>query len=137
MEEEDETQTVETHVSKSNPAALHKDTKYQLINEDECALLLNKETESSSTVRVYGTTSSPTHRMSSPALGNSVAVVTSTDSMMETCIKEESGCLALLKKFRAKGAYLLGQMLREEIIYLLGVLIVTMFNQTAIEVNNT
>ncbi len=130
VEKEDESPAVESHTSKgSSTVALQKDAKS--INKDECAPLMHKETSPSD--KAYGTTSSPTQRIS---ISNSVAVVTSTGSMMEPVVKEENGCLALLLKFHRKCAYLLNSMLREEIVYLLGVLFVTMFNQTAIEVSN-
>lgn len=140
--EEHETQPVEPYTSKHNTATLHKDTKHapinenDCVNEDECAPLMSQDVRSSPVEKTYGTTSSPTQRMSSPTISNSVAVVTSTDSIMEAVVKEERGCLALLKKVHRKGVYLLNQMLREEIVYLLGILFVTMFNQAAIEVSN-
>ena len=136
VEQDGETQnskSVEAHTSNHNTAVTQSTNGDTTVSEDEVAPLLHTKTLSSCINGVaYGSTS-PTQRMSSPTINHSVSV--DTYLLVKPAVREEKGCSALVGRFRKYCMYLLSEMVREEIIVLLALLFVTMFNQATIEVS--
>ncbi|XP_064404675.1 uncharacterized protein LOC135349939 [Halichondria panicea] len=134
VEQDGETQnskSVEAHTSNHNTAVTQSTNGDTTVSEDEVAPLLHTKTLSSCINGVaYGSTS-PTQRMSSPTINHSVSV--DTYILVKPAVREEKGCSALVGRFRKYCMYLLSEMVREEIIVLLALLFVTMFNQATIE----
>lgn len=105
--------------------------------EDECAPLLQKQLVTSPINEAgYGTTS-PTHKLTSPTVNSSVSIAHESNKYPQTepvMVTRYRGCTAVFGRFRRHWLFVLSEMLREEIVALLGVLLVTFFNQTTIEV---
>ena len=136
LEQDGETQnskSVAAHTSNHNTAIIQSTNGDTTISKDEVSPLLHTETVSSRINGVaYGSTS-PTQRMSSPTINHSVSVA-ETNLLMQPAVREKRGCSALVGSFRKHCLYLLSEMIREEIIVLLALLLVTMFNLATFEV---
>ncbi len=133
LEQDGETQNSKSYTSNHNTAIIQSTNGDTTISKDEVSPLLHTETVSSRINGVaYGSTS-PTQRMSSLTINHSVSVA-ETNLLMQPAVREKRGCSALVGRFRKHCLYLLSEMIREEIIVLLALLLVTMFNLATFEV---